>query len=100
MIQYLHAPRPHKSGIDDLSLFEQEVNAMNGPVILLQLLRILDLHPLRPLFRSIVARFLDCTCLALWASGLWLHYAMLQNLIPSFFWTEPGWRVGSNYAIW
>ena len=52
MIQYLRAPRPHKSGIDDLSLFEQAVNVMNGPVILFQMLRILDLHPLRALFRS------------------------------------------------
>ena len=54
MIQYLRAPRPHKSGIDYLSLSEQEINAMNGPVILLQLLRILDLNLLRPLFRSTI----------------------------------------------
>ena len=60
MIQYLHAPRPHKSGIDDLSLFEQEVNAMNGPVILLQLLR----HG----YQMAIARFLDRMCLALRAS--------------------------------
>ena len=28
-------------------------------------------------------------CLALWASGLWLRYATLQNLIPSFPWIAP-----------
>ena len=28
-------------------------------------------------------------CLALRASGLWLRYAALQNLIPSFPWTAP-----------
>ena len=28
-------------------------------------------------------------CLALWASGLWLRYAALQNLIPSFPWIAP-----------
>ena len=39
-----------------------------------------------------IARFLDRMCLALWASGLWLRYAMLQNLIPSFPWIAPGWR--------
>ena len=27
--------------------------------------------------------------LALWASGLWLRYATLQNLIPSFPWIAP-----------
>ena len=27
--------------------------------------------------------------LALWASGLWLRYATLQNLIPSFPWIVP-----------
>ena len=31
-----------------------------------------------------IARFLDRMCLALRASGLWLRYAMLQSLIPSF----------------
>ena len=31
-----------------------------------------------------IARFLKHMCLALGASGLWLHYATLQNLIPSF----------------
>ena len=31
-----------------------------------------------------IARFIDRMCLALWASGLWLRYATLQNLIPSF----------------
>ena len=29
-----------------------------------------------------IARFLDRMSLALWASGLWLCYAMLQNLSP------------------
>ena len=33
-----------------------------------------------------IARFLDCMCLALRAAGLWLRYATLQNLIPSFPW--------------
>ena len=36
-----------------------------------------------------IARFLDHMCLALWASGLWLRYAALQNLIPSFPWIAP-----------
>ena len=36
-----------------------------------------------------IARFLDPVCLALRASGLWLHYATLQNLIPSFPWIVP-----------
>ena len=31
-------------------------------------------------------------CLALRASGLWLRYAVLQNLITSFPWIAPGWR--------
>ena len=35
------------------------------------------------------ARFLDCMYLALRASGLWLRYATLQNLIPSFAWIAP-----------
>ena len=37
-----------------------------------------------------IASFLDRMCLALRASGLWLRYATLQNLIPSF----------PNFAIW
>ena len=41
-----------------------------------------------------IATFLDCMCLALWAEGLWLRHATLQNLIPSFPWIAPGWRVG------
>ena len=53
MIQYLRAPRPHRSLIDDLTLFEQQVNLINGPVILLQLLRILDPRPLHPLFNNV-----------------------------------------------
>ena len=36
-----------------------------------------------------IARFLDSMCLAIRASGLWLHYATLQNLIPSFPWIAP-----------
>ena len=36
-----------------------------------------------------IARFLDCMCLALRASGLWLRSATLQNLIPSFPWIAP-----------
>ena len=36
-----------------------------------------------------IARFLDCMCLALRASGLWLRCATLQNLIPSFPWIAP-----------
>ena len=48
-----------------------------------------------------MARFLDRICLAPWASGLWLRYATLQNLIPSFPWIAPGWRArGANFAIW
>ena len=39
------------------------------------------------------ARFLDRMCLALQASGIWLRYATLQKLIPSFPWIVPGWRV-------
>ena len=48
-------------------------------------------------------------CLALRASGLWLRYATLQNLIPSFPWIAPPHppplaqskeRKGSNFAIW
>ena len=31
--------RPHKTEIDDLILFEQQVNLVNGPVVLMQLLR-------------------------------------------------------------
>ena len=34
-----------------------------------------------------IARFLDLMCL--WASGLWLRYATLQNLISSFPWIAP-----------
>ena len=36
-----------------------------------------------------IVRFLDRMCLALLASGLWFHYATLQNLIPSFPWIAP-----------
>ena len=36
-----------------------------------------------------IARFLGHMCLALRASGLWLRYATLQNLIPSFPWIVP-----------
>ena len=33
--------------------------------------------------------FKNCMCLALWASGLWIRYAALQNLILSFPWIGP-----------
>ena len=36
-----------------------------------------------------IARYLDRMRLALPASGLWLRYAALQNLIPSFPWIAP-----------
>ena len=36
-----------------------------------------------------IARFPYRMCLALRASGLWLRYAMLQNLIASFPWIAP-----------
>ena len=36
-----------------------------------------------------IAGFLERMCLALRASGLWLRYAALQNLIPSFPWIAP-----------
>ena len=36
-----------------------------------------------------IARFLYHMCLALRSSGLWLRYATLQNLIPSFPWHNP-----------
>ena len=41
-----------------------------------------------------IARYLDRMSLAFRASWLWLRYATLQNLIPSFPWK------GSNFAIW
>ena len=53
--------------------------------------------------QMVIAKFLDRMCLALWASGLWLRYTTLQNLIPSFPriapqpWRNP--RKG-NFAIW
>ena len=37
----------------------------------------------------VVAKFLDRNRLALWAKGLWLRYATLQHLIPSFPWIAP-----------
>ena len=62
-------------------------------------------------FQMAIARFLDHMCLALRASGLWLRYATLQNLIPSLPWIAPPRptpstlaqskeRKGSNFAIW
>ena len=45
-----------------------------------------------------IAKFLDFMRLAL--ERLWLHYATLQNSIPSFPWIVPGWRKGSNFSIW
>ena len=56
-----------------------------------------------------IAGFLDRMCLALRASGLWLRYAALLNLILSFPWIAPPTpstlaqskeRKGSNFAIW
>ena len=41
MTQYLQSPVTNKTDIDALILFEQRVNLINGPVILLQLVRIL-----------------------------------------------------------
>ena len=35
------------------------------------------------------ARFLHCMCFSLRASELWLHYATLEKMIPSFPWTAP-----------
>ena len=31
--------------------------------------------------------------------GLWLRYATLQNLLPSFPWIAPGWRAGGRDQI-
>ena len=39
--------------------------------------------------QTAIAKFLDRMCLALLASGLWLRYATLQNMIPSFPWIVP-----------
>ena len=36
-----------------------------------------------------IARFLGRMCLAFQASGLWLRYATLQIVIPSFPWIAP-----------
>ena len=41
MTQYLKSPATNRTDIDALILFEQRVNLVNGPVILLQLARIL-----------------------------------------------------------
>ena len=41
-----------------------------------------------------IAKFLDCRLWPFGLEGLWLRYAMLQNLIPSFPWISPGWRAG------
>ena len=40
-------------------------------------------------YQMAIARSLDCMCLALWASGIWLRYATQQNLVPSFPWIAP-----------
>ena len=37
----------------------------------------------------VIPEWSPCMCLALRASGLWLRYATLQNLIPSFPWIAP-----------
>ena len=54
MIRFLTTDRPCKTAIDSLILFEQLINLVNGPVILMQLLRIFNPQPLCPLFRNIV----------------------------------------------
>ena len=41
MEQFLMSPKTNKTVIDELVLFEQRVNLVNGPVILMQLLWIL-----------------------------------------------------------
>ena len=54
-----------------------------------------------------LARFLDCMCLALWASGLWLRYAAKFDPFlsldcaptPSTL-AQSKERKGSNFAIW
>ena len=50
-----------------------------------------------------VAKFLDCSVWSFGLEGIWLRYATLQNLIPSFPWIAPGRRKErkeSNFAIW
>ena len=39
--------------------------------------------------QMVLDEYLDRMCLALRASGLWLCYAALQNLIPSLPWIAP-----------
>ena len=48
-----------------------------------------DIHPARHGCQMAIARFLDRMCMALRASGIWLRYAALQNVIPSFPWIAP-----------
>ena len=62
MIRFLKAPRHHKTAIDDLTLFEQLINLLNGPVISMQLLRILNPPPLWCIFESnVVCRITEAT---------------------------------------
>ena len=58
---------------------------IDGKGYLLDMLRIMTRHSCQ----MAIAGFLDRMCLALRASGLWLRYATLQNLIPSFPWIAP-----------
>ena len=53
------------------------------------LLTFLPISPVHHGCQMAIAGFLDRMCLALRASGLWLRYAALQNLIPSFPWIAP-----------
>ena len=41
MVLFLRSSKIRKTDIDELILLEQEVNLLNGPIVLLQLLRLL-----------------------------------------------------------
>ena len=41
MVLFLRSCKIRKTDIDELILLEQEVNLLNGPIVLLQLLRLL-----------------------------------------------------------
>lgn len=41
MEQFMRGPASNKTDIDALVLFEQRVNLMNGPIILMQIVRVL-----------------------------------------------------------
>ena len=45
-----------------------------------------------------IARFLESYVFGPLASELWLRYATLQNVIPSFPWLAPGWREGIKFC--